>query len=113
MTWLICEVFCKSAKYAVKKIYLQKCLAISVPLQWLDMIEILLNGTSPCSSAGRVSREWEVMGSIRGGDIPKIVKNGSSCSSAYGVELGLVDPGSGYCDWVWYHVQCLRQAALL
>ena len=23
------------------------------------------------------------------------------------VELGLVDPVSGYCDYVWYHVKCL------
>ena len=41
----------------------------------------------------------------------KVVKNGTSCSSlgtqTYGVELGLVDPVSGLCDWVWYHVKCL------
>ena len=41
----------------------------------------------------------------------KVVKNGTSCSSlvtqTYGVELGLVDPVSGSCDWVWYHVKCL------
>ena len=39
----------------------------------------------------------------------KVVKNGISCSSLgtqiYGVELGLVDPVSGKCDWVWYHVK--------
>ena len=41
----------------------------------------------------------------------KVIKNGTSCSSlvtqTYGVELGLVDPVSGLCDWVWYHVKCL------
>ena len=41
----------------------------------------------------------------------KVVKNGTSCSSlgtqTYGVELGLVNPVSGLCDWVWYHVKCL------
>ena len=28
-------------------------------------------------------------------------------NQTYGVELGLVDPVSGLCDWVWYHVKCL------
>ena len=42
----------------------------------------------------------------------KLFKNSTSCSSlgtqTYGIELGLVDPVSGYCDWVWYHVKCLE-----
>ena len=37
--------------------------------------------------------------------------NGTSYSSlgtqVIGVELLLVDPVSGQCDWVWYHVKCL------
>ena len=41
----------------------------------------------------------------------KVVKNGTSCSSlgtqTYRVELGLIDPVSGYCDWVWYHAKCV------
>ena len=43
--------------------------------------------------------------------LTKVVKNGTSCSSfgtqIDGVELGPVDPVSGQCDWVWYHVKCL------
>ena len=56
--------------------------------------------TGPGSSVGRVgSREREVMGLIPGLRHTKVIKNGTSCSSlgtqTYGVELGLVDPGSG------------------
>ena len=41
----------------------------------------------------------------------KVFKNGTSCTSlgalAYKVELGLVNPVSGKCDLVEYHVRCL------
>ena len=47
----------------------------------------------------------------------RVVKNTTSCSSlgtqTYSVELGLVDPVSGLCDWVWYHVKCLGHDTLL
>ena len=71
--------------------------------------------TGPGSSSGSVRfGEREVTGSIQGRDIPvslKMLLVVISCSSlgsqTYGVELGLVDPVSGYSDWVWYHVKCL------
>ena len=56
---------------------------------------LLPPSTSPDSSVGRVSAP----GTGGHGFDPKVVKNGTSCSSlgtqTYGVELGLVDPVSG------------------
>ena len=37
----------------------------------------------------------------------KVVKWYSLGTQTSGVELGLIDPISGSCDWMWYHVKCL------
>ena len=47
---------------------------------------------------------------ISGRDIPKSLKMvlaAPRLALTYGVELGLVDPVSVLCDWVWYHAKCL------
>ena len=71
--------------------------------------------TGPGSSIGRVFASG--MGGRGFKPRPghtKVFKNGTGCSSLgthpYGIELGLVDPVSGECDGVLYHVMYLGHA---